>query len=442
METLEKTLTCIKQEEKEFVSSAHNNEQHRVFGFITTNIRSVDTFATYIEELLPKYIELKNDYTAWEKWFKNPSVLKKNKQKFKRLELAKILFRKIKDTPDINKIGEKLYRIDQNYGKNYLQFILNLYLLTGRYFDVDNQPLVEINKILSSKNETFIKDSTQDLLQKNLGRTVLALIFYNPAVQTSYDFAYKLIHNDVSKNELSYLASLTKNESSMLYKRIDIAGGLNNFYKELGIIINYYLFKQSCIENSETLDFENIIKIYVSLIYDYHLNDYFNLEEKQKTLEVLLDSSNRIILKDVFEFTLGIKFDNNFVRKKERKNIKQIAIEKYGYKCFFDCFAQDEDIHKAHELNYFNTKKDLPYLEGHHMIQLENAKFFEHDIDIPENIIPLCPNCHRKIHNAKSSIVYQMLSFYVEHSNKKELLRKGIFADIETLASFYGIEND
>ena len=138
METLEKTLTCIKQEEKEFVSSAHNNEQHRVFGFITTNIRSVDTFATYIEELLPKYIELKNDYTAWEKWFKNPSVLKKNKQKFKRLELAKILFRKIKDTPDINKIGEKLYRIDQNYGKNYLQFILNLYLFLSYFYKSKN----------------------------------------------------------------------------------------------------------------------------------------------------------------------------------------------------------------------------------------------------------------------------------------------------------------
>lgn len=76
------------------------------------------------------------------------------------------------------------------------------------------------------------------------------------------------------------------------------------------------------------------------------------------------------------------------------------------------------------------------------MIQMENAKFFNHDIDIVENIIPVCPICHRKLHNANNDIVYKMLKTYYQNADKKVLIQKGIFVDIETLARFYGIAED
>ena len=76
------------------------------------------------------------------------------------------------------------------------------------------------------------------------------------------------------------------------------------------------------------------------------------------------------------------------------------------------------------------------------MVQMENSKFFEKDVDVIENIIPLCPNCHRKIHNADKATVMKMLRLYYENSNKRELIRKGIFVDIDTLARFYGIEEE
>ncbi|MCL2439568.1 MAG: hypothetical protein FWD15_03595, partial [Alphaproteobacteria bacterium] len=95
---------------KEFVSSAHTS-QHRMFGFTTTNIRTPKTITDYIVKLLPKYIEKKKDLDAWERWVVEPKVQQDYKQMFKRLEIAKVLFRKVKDSPYLNDIGEKLYRI-------------------------------------------------------------------------------------------------------------------------------------------------------------------------------------------------------------------------------------------------------------------------------------------------------------------------------------------
>ena len=427
---------------EEFKSSAHATNQHRIFGFTTTNIRSVSTLAGYVIELLPEYISRKNNYEEWERWFKDPDVQELNKQKFRRLELAKILFRNVKDSPKINNIGEKLYRIYETNDKDLLSFILQLYVLTGRYFDVDNQPLVETTKVLSSFSGNFIQEATEELLSNDVGRLTLAMLFYNPAVPEALDIAYELIQNTISPDGIEFLKDLLNTQDSIIYKRARDAGGIKNFSKELAVIVNYYLFKQACEKNFDNSDYETIISDYINSIFDSQLSDYFGISDRVNILSVLLDSPNRIILKDVFEFALEIKFDNHFVRKRERKNMKQEVLEKYGYKCFFDHFATEELDHKAHELNYFRTKKNLTYLEGHHMVQMENSKFFEKDVDILENIIPLCPNCHRKIHNADKETVMKMLKLYYDNSDKQKLIRKGIFVDIDTLARFYGIEGD
>jgi 5-methylcytosine-specific restriction protein A len=76
------------------------------------------------------------------------------------------------------------------------------------------------------------------------------------------------------------------------------------------------------------------------------------------------------------------------------------------------------------------------------MVQMENSKFFEKDLDIVENIVPVCPNCHRKLHNADAKIVMNMLRIYHDNTDKEKLIRKGIFVDIDTLARFYGIEGE
>ena len=424
-----------------FVSNAHSS-QNRIFGFITTNIRSISTISGYIKELLPEWIERKDDYSKWEAWFKNKDVQEKHKQKFKRLEIAKILFRNVKDSPKINTIGEKLYRIYKQNDINTLTFILNLYLLTGHYFDQDNQPLVEINKVLNIAPENFVELASQELLNEDyIGRFTLSMLFYNPSISESLDISYALIQNKVSESDINFLVESLEDRESLIYKRKYNAGGISNFKKELAVVLNYYFFKLATEKYCNDPQYDLIIEEYIDSIFKYNLDKFFNIKEKQNILDVLLDSSNKILLKDFFELDLGVEFDNKFVKRK-RKNLKQAVLERFDYKCFFDHYAENENDHLAHSLNYFKTKGDKIYLEGHHMIQMENSKFFEKDVDVEENIIPLCPNCHRKIHNGDKATVLKMLNEYYKNSNKQALMRKGIFVDIETLERFYGIEGD
>jgi 5-methylcytosine-specific restriction protein A len=35
-------------------------------------------------------------------------------------------------------------------------------------------------------------------------------------------------------------------------------------------------------------------------------------------------------------------------------------------------------------------------MKAHHMIPMEYQDYFTYSIDVPENVISLCPNCHRK----------------------------------------------
>jgi hypothetical protein len=57
-------------------------------------------------------------------------------------------------------------------------------------------------------------------------------------------------------------------------------------------------------------------------------------------------------------------------------------------------------------------------------------------------MIPLCSNCHRKLHNAHDNIVKDLLIKVYDRIDKKAWIKKGIFVDINTLGSFYGLEED
>lgn len=432
---------------EQFISNAHTS-QHRLFGYITTNIRSPQTIAKYIGDLIPEYTSRKNEPKNWQRFVQETTEI--NKQKYKRLEIAKILFRNIENSPSINQMGEKLYKIyDKCPNKrvpNYLTFILSLYLLMGRYYSVENQPAVEIEKILANYSGNIIKDGIEALNNDEYNRLLFACIFYNPESSQAMDISYGLIENNADYcNNIEILKELIDNENSLLYKRQLNAGGKRSFKYDIATILNYYIFKTTAnnffINGNE--NYNEFISRYIDNVFENELNIFFGFtskEDKKNIKQILQETDNQNILQDVLEYTTGVRLDK--YSKHKRKYLKQEVIKKYDYKCFFHYYSQDEDEKTMHELSYFTTKKNLVYLEAHHMIQMENSKFFNHDIDIIENLIPVCPICHRKLHNANNDIVYKMLETYYNNTTKETLIKKGIFVDIETLARFYGIEED
>lgn len=77
----------------------------------------------------------------------------------------------------------------------------------------------------------------------------------------------------------------------------------------------------------------------------------------------------------------------------KKPGISKQAVAAAGYRCAVD---------GSHIT--FKTPKGVPYMEGHHLIPctFTNSRYFwkekGRNIDCIENIVCLCPNCHRKIH--------------------------------------------
>lgn len=77
-----------------------------------------------------------------------------------------------------------------------------------------------------------------------------------------------------------------------------------------------------------------------------------------------------------------------------------------------------------------------PYMEGHHLIPISYQGEFEHSIDIKENIVALCPNCHRLLHHGTNDEKEEiLLKLWLDR--KEALFQKGIKIDLKTFLGYY-----
>lgn len=61
---------------------------------------------------------------------------------------------------------------------------------------------------------------------------------------------------------------------------------------------------------------------------------------------------------------------------------------------------------------------------------------FEYSIDIEENIVSLCSNCHNEIHYGENA---RNLIEKLYYERKSLLEKKNIYISLEELLSFYGL---
>lgn len=53
--------------------------------------------------------------------------------------------------------------------------------------------------------------------------------------------------------------------------------------------------------------------------------------------------------------------------------------------------------------SFLSKKTKMNYVEAHHFVPFSFQDHFSHSLDVEENIVVLCPNCHRKLHHGTSS---------------------------------------
>lgn len=106
--------------------------------------------------------------------------------------------------------------------------------------------------------------------------------------------------------------------------------------------------------------------------------------------------------------------------------IAKTALNNANYSCEINC------NHKT----FLFEKSMKNYMEAHHLIPMSFQDDFEFSIDVPENIICLCPNCHRAIHKALNEKKKEMLETLF-NSRKKLLEDRGLKIEFSDLLAYY-----
>ncbi|WP_117168858.1 MrcB family domain-containing protein [Paraliobacillus sediminis] len=104
------------------------------------------------------------------------------------------------------------------------------------------------------------------------------------------------------------------------------------------------------------------------------------------------------------------------------------AIEKSGYQCEFN---------KTH-LTFKSKRTNKNFVEAHHLIPMGVQGQFEYSLDVPGNIVALCPNCHRRIHFGIKDDKKEMLSLFLK-KNEIKLKKFGIEIDESKLIKIYNV---
>lgn len=89
---------------------------------------------------------------------------------------------------------------------------------------------------------------------------------------------------------------------------------------------------------------------------------------------------------------------------------------------------------------FLSSLSDEPFVEAHHLIPMSVQDDFSNTLDFADNIISLCPNCHRLVHHSELSTRKKAIIKLFE--TRKHLYKNhGIEINQKTLLTYYGVIN-
>lgn len=265
----------------------------------------------------------------------------------------------------------------------------------------------EVSKFIQGyKDRSRIKP----LFEKNSN----LLDFSNNKVRINENFDNYFFANLASKFDLKDLELILEDPNAYAY----FLYNCQNF--NVNLIDNP---SENEISNDNFAQLKNILEISAD-------DETYDSEYVEKVDEVKEENINVEIAKDAFK--IAPRFSENIRGMKVVKNpiFGKIAIKQSDYKC-------DANInHTTFESK--KTKRD--FMEAHHLIPMSKAKeIFDNqsiNIDCVENLVSLCPNCHRASHYGSNSVKRDLLSNLY---NKKEndYQKIGLQISFEDLLKMY-----
>lgn len=206
---------------------------------------------------------------------------------------------------------------------------------------------------------------------------------------------------------------------------VDLRNRTNKFEIEIAKY-NSYIFRKQRYYGGGYPKLDEEIIAYIEGILESSSDDIENQEEIQRsepaTSEELQKAADR-------ELNIVSGSQGKVVAKDGR--ISKSALVREGYTC------QINPEHKT-----FQTTRGVPYMEGHHLIPctVTNAEFFMNqngkNIDCLENIVCICPTCHRAAHFGDTPTKETLLrAMYAQQA--EQLMQVGITITEEALLALY-----
>lgn len=183
-------------------------------------------------------------------------------------------------------------------------------------------------------------------------------------------------------------------------------------------ISQYYI-----ISNNEKLESKMKTQYACGYVYRYKIDNdelyndmYQDMVTNSKETNIEYKPQNKPELKST---TKGNVWDRN-------PGIARQTIINANYLCELD----------ERHLTFTSSKTHQNFVEAHHLIPMKKQGEFDNSLDVPGNIVALCPNCHRAIHlSDKDNKENTLRSLY--DKRKEQLDKFGIKIDFEDLCSMY-----
>jgi 5-methylcytosine-specific restriction protein A len=231
------------------------------------------------------------------------------------------------------------------------------------------------------------------------------------------------------KNNATISKNLLKSDQGFSYSQIDLKAtkSLGKGY-ELGNICSVY-YDSNKIPAEEDLinDLRNLIGVYRELkglvgsdiidIKGQLDEDSFQVEIQKGKRKVLLSGAIQKKEKKQSSYSATWARDSNMAFT---------ALDNAKFQC------ENDSNHET----FISARTGKQFVEAHHLIPMEYQGNFSVSIDVPENIVSLCPNCHRAFHNSELSIKEELISkFYA--IRKSSLKEREINVSKEEILQYY-----
>lgn len=303
----------------------------------------------------------------------------------------------------------KLYNYFLNINDKFLKISQNN--ITEDFLNIS-----KIQKDLSSKEldmEWFVANNLKQQIEKYINSSFLLIVKCHNQNNTFY---YADVFSEQINNQIT---NIFKNDFYNFQKNLGVKD-----ISEKNIIYENNLNKR--LSDNEELIIGDVTN-YINEMIDEKLNDQAIESKFQKTINNIEPKKPKDgKIKKIHKKN---SLMNNRTINYRDPSISSYAIFKANYKCEID------DTHKT-----FKNDMGKIYMEGHHIIPISKQDDFEFSIDIPENILSLCPICHRVFHLAD----FETKKKYIEISFnllKKRLKNndRGIDINLVKLLKYYNI---